>query len=246
MRYRRLRVPRQNQTALHDPPLSQAVDRLQVNRQRIADQAMSIFPGSLMPGAIPIADLQAQARQEILQLAMAYSGRYLNAKALADFKIDIPDSVVMSGHQPELYHPGVWYKNFVLSELARRSNAVAINLVVDSDLAGRHSIRYPDLSSEPFRVGSIPVDRASAAIPHEQREIVDRDFFESFVSRVNQRVPSVDPASSIRVVDRLWPHVVQATRALRRRSGGTPAPPGCGIQRRRRSASVSRPWCLRR
>jgi hypothetical protein len=205
------------------------MDRWQVNRQRIADQARLSFPGPFESCASPIADLQAQARQEVLQLAVAYSGRYLDAAALADLTVDVPDSIVMSGHQPELYHPGVWYKNFVLSELASRSNAVAINLVVDSDLANEHSVRYPDLSSEPFRVGSISVDRPSATMPQEQREIADRDFFESFASRVQEALPAVDSASAVRVVDRLWPHVVQAVRSFEKSCQDQPAKLGQSI-----------------
>ena len=26
---------------------------------------------------------------------------------------------ILSGHQPEMFHPGVWYKNFVLGGLAQ-------------------------------------------------------------------------------------------------------------------------------
>ena len=29
--------------------------------------------------------------------------------------------VILVGHQPELVHPGVWFKNFLLSELAHRT-----------------------------------------------------------------------------------------------------------------------------
>jgi len=229
MRYRRLRVPRQNQAALHVPPLDQAVDRWQANRQRIADQARLDFPGWFVSGAISIADLQVQARQEVLHLAIAYSSRYLDAVSIANLKVDAADSIVMAGHQPELYHPGVWYKNFVLSEFASRVKAVAINLVVDSDLANQHSIRYPDLSSEPYRVVSIPVDLPSAAMPHEQREIIDRDLFESFAFRVNEALPELDPSLSHRIVDRLWPNVIQAAKALEESAQGDPVKFGPSI-----------------
>ena len=40
---------------------------------------------------------------------------------------------MLAGHQPELFHPGVWVKNFALNGLARRHGLTPINLVVDND-----------------------------------------------------------------------------------------------------------------
>jgi hypothetical protein len=44
-----------------------------------------------------------------------------------------PELVVMTGHQPELYHPGVWAKNFLLQRMAEETGAAAIDCIVDSD-----------------------------------------------------------------------------------------------------------------
>ena len=38
-----------------------------------------------------------------------------------------------TGHQPELYHPGVWIKDFLLQRLAEETGATALDVVVDSD-----------------------------------------------------------------------------------------------------------------
>ena len=35
---------------------------------------------------------------------------------------------ILGGHQPELYHAGVWFKNFFISALAASMNASAVNL----------------------------------------------------------------------------------------------------------------------
>ena len=42
---------------------------------------------------------------------------------------------LVAGHQPELFHPGVWFKNFALHRLAHQHGALPINLVVDTDTA---------------------------------------------------------------------------------------------------------------
>jgi hypothetical protein len=46
---------------------------------------------------------------------------------------DASQPIVMTGHQPELYHCGVWVKQFAMERLAERVGASAVNIGVDSD-----------------------------------------------------------------------------------------------------------------
>lgn len=57
--------------------------------------------------------------------------------------IGVADLVVMTGHQPELFHPGVWAKHFAVQRFAEQHGAAAIDLVVDSDRCGTLSLRVP-------------------------------------------------------------------------------------------------------
>ncbi len=41
--------------------------------------------------------------------------------------------IIMTGHQPELYHPGVWVKDFLVDRFSRELHAVGVDLIVDSD-----------------------------------------------------------------------------------------------------------------
>ena len=45
-------------------------------------------------------------------------------------------------------HPGVWFKNFVLSSLAQRTASHAVNLLIDNDAVRTTSIRVPTGSLE--------------------------------------------------------------------------------------------------
>ena len=178
-----IRVPQQNKAALHLPPLDQAIDRFKVNRSRIQDQASTKFGPSFLRPSLTLGELQQQARSELIERALAYSSRYLPS---CDGMPTACQPIVMSGHQPELYHAGVWYKNFVLSELAKRTNAVAINLVVDSDLSNRHSIRFPDLKASPIYARYLELDKPAATVPHEQRSIQDLPYLFSLPNRVEK------------------------------------------------------------
>ena len=211
----RVRVPQQNKTALHLPPLSQAINRFKTSRKRIQDQASTELAISFLPDALTLGELQQQSRNELTECALAYSSQYLSR---CDAATTADPPIVMSGHQPELYHAGVWYKNFVLSELAQRTGAVAINLVVDSDLSNRHSFRIPDLDATPIRSHSIAIDKPSPAVPHEQRSIQDLSFLFALPSRIDDAFAGDGECSLVRS---LWPEVIEAYRKLAK-SGPAP------------------------
>lgn len=83
--------------------------------------------------------LRSMARAEALQRAREFSARI--GVPLREVP-DAPDLLVVTGHQPELYHPGVWVKDFLLERLASETGAAALDLVVDSDgfdTVGMHS-----------------------------------------------------------------------------------------------------------
>ena len=64
--------------------------------------------------ACTCATLRALARRE----ALAAATRVLGAPRRAGVRAEAPELLVMTGHQPELYHPGVWVKDFLLQRLA--------------------------------------------------------------------------------------------------------------------------------
>lgn len=75
-------------------------------------------------------EFRALARREAVERAREFSARL--GVPLADVA-DAPELLVVTGHQPEIYHPGVWVKDFLLQRLADETGAAAIDLVVDSD-----------------------------------------------------------------------------------------------------------------
>lgn len=84
-------------------------------------------------------ELRALARSEAIQRAREFSARL--GVPVRDVP-DVPELLVVTGHQPELYHPGVWVKDFLLERLAAETGAAALDLVVDSDgfdTVGMHS-----------------------------------------------------------------------------------------------------------
>ena len=114
----------------------------------------------------------------------------------------------MTGHQPALYHPGVWIKNFVLDRLAREHRAHAVHLLIDNDVVTDASIRVPTGDISRPRVEAISFDRSIGEMPYEARTIVNPDQFATFADRVSAAVkPFVDEP----LLCDLWPDVISAS-----------------------------------
>lgn len=205
VRYQRIRAPQEHGESLQVPDLVEASKLWSANRGNVGASA------GLKIGGMTLGDLRRLGRAELVSAALEYSQSYLDVAIEPNSGVD---GIVMAGHQPELFHPGVWYKNFVLSELGARFNCLAINLVVDNDIAGNDSIRFPTVraggvsgkaSLIDVAIGSEAFDKPGPDVPLETRELQDWGTFESFGKRVAESV--ADWVESP-IVNKLWPHVL--------------------------------------
>lgn len=172
IRYQRIRVPRDHQSVLQIPPATDWPSLWHEN-QASARARTDLWT-----------HWQSEARQEITQLAKHYTSSYLSDSELS-WLDNRSEEVMMSGHQPELYHPGVWYKNFCLSSQSQHLQATPINLIVDSDLAARSSIAVPQVDpNDRVIYGSIAYDASLGALPHECRKLIDLETFKRFPDEV--------------------------------------------------------------
>lgn len=91
-------------------------------------------------------ELRSLARAE----ALAAAGEFCTRCGIGVRRVEgVPDLLVMTGHQPELYHPGVWAKDFLLQRLADETGAAAIDVVVDSDGFDVLGMRAPCMRPDP-------------------------------------------------------------------------------------------------
>lgn len=92
----------------------------------------------------PLLELREQARAEAVSAAIGYS----HSIGVTPARRDGADLIVMTGHQPELFHPGVWVKEFLVQRLSEEMFALGIDLVVDTDAAGRVELVTPCIDGE--------------------------------------------------------------------------------------------------
>jgi hypothetical protein len=168
-----LRAPAGDGAILAAPPLAEVGDLLLANPRRL-DCCQSL------------ADLRRQARAE----ALAAARNYLNqaGEPLPDFGPGAAESFLLAGHQPDLFHPGVWAKNFALHGLARAHGRTPLNLLVDNDTLKSTGLRVPEAPGP----GGLPhlrtvlFDRMAGEIPYEERAVADPGLFASFADRTER------------------------------------------------------------
>ena len=97
----------------------------------------------------------------------------------------------MAGHQPELFHPGVWVKNFALCGLAAAHSACPVNLIVDYDAVKTASLTVPRVCLPLPPVSEclphtepVPFDRVPLGIPCEEWTVRDEELFATLPERV--------------------------------------------------------------
>jgi hypothetical protein len=202
-RPRQFQTPREDGGKLVAPAASVGAELIAGNRHRLAAHDYDVHGRSL-------SDLASDARRQLLDEALAYTRGYCDAsipRTNGDTSAIPP--LVLAGHQPELFHPGVWLKNFMLDAVARDNGAVAINLLVDSDTMKSSSLRVPTGTLARPTVEAVLFDQPTVALPFEERRVVDRSLFETFAERVAQKIEIFVPSP---LVKDFWPDVLRRSR----------------------------------
>ncbi|MBA4188197.1 MAG: hypothetical protein C0467_09295 [Planctomycetaceae bacterium] len=166
----RLRVPTTDRAVLAIPSFDALPALVEENRRRLNRDDIQI-------GGLPLRELRALARREVLELARSSS-------AEEGFDVDAP--LLLAGHQPELSHPGVWVKNFALNGLAKKIGGIPLNLIVDNDTLKSTSLHVPVIPDRGPKVHSesVAFDTFSGEVPYEDRKIEDASVFRTFAERV--------------------------------------------------------------
>lgn len=186
------RAPTGDGEVLAVPPLPQVGQMVHANRALLARS--------------PLAEWRAQARVEVLAAAREYL--HAVGQPLPPGLPESADSLIVSGHQPELFHPGVWIKNFVLNGLARATGAIPLYLIVDNDTVKSVAIRLPVLAdaADPRQVvlRSERFDQGTGESPYETHKVADESLFASLPERL---APVLAQWPFVPMLQEVWPQM---------------------------------------
>jgi hypothetical protein len=160
---RRFRAPNANQEILADPAFDRFPAFVEQNR-RLLDQS------DVTIGKLSLQEFRRQARLEIL-----------------GDNSDRP--LLITGHQPELFHPGVWVKNFAMHGLAKKINALPLHLIADHDTMKAATMMLPtwnEWNAAAIRLEKWAYDEFETEQPWEKRKIRKPEQWAEFVQKVNE------------------------------------------------------------
>ncbi len=202
VQYQQYQVPRFDGGVLVEPSTSHLLAELQRSHFDTDDSGLE-FCGKALSVA------RRQARAEVLQKALDFTRVYRDVPE-PNWNVDQIPAIILSGHQPELFHAGVWFKNFLLARLAAESGAVAINFLVDNDLCRSSSIRVPTYEPrQGYAAQSVLFDTPRDAVPWELRRLDSMECWEHFPTSVKQ---TIFPGVAEPLLAEIWPDAVQAVR----------------------------------
>jgi hypothetical protein len=197
---RRLRAPAIDGGLLAEPPPGELAARLADNAARLAGWDHD-FQGR------PASWLRATVRREVLTQAQAYLRRH----RLAGTSLDLDDflrsgrPLIVTGHQPELFHPGVWIKNFVAHAIAGARQGVALNLIVDNDIPKSTAILVPVQVAGGMRTARVDFDRWGSDAPFEDSRVLEEEQFQTFATRVHEAAGGLVQGP---LLNEFWPKVL--------------------------------------
>ena len=204
---RTLHAPEQSGARLIEPPVhaspaapADSIETL-VDNNRLLRAAFDTRIGDLA-----LWELVAATRREVLTVAAEYTLSYRDAERPTDMADWIARPIVMGGHQPELFHPGVWLKNAALDAYARAVSGTAINLVVDTDRCVRTSVGVPVGTPREAHFEEVPFDAPAPEMAWEERAIEDQAVFATFGPRASALLAPLEPQPILR---RWWPLAVE-------------------------------------
>jgi hypothetical protein len=192
--YGKLRAPQDDGGVVVSPSFEEVGSLLRANH-RCRDQHEYDLQGRRL------AEVSAAARRQLVAGARRWTSQY---REVDTGPFDPARPILLAGHQPELFHPGVWLKDFALGTLAERYGGVGVNLVIDSDTLKTPGVSVPGGSVARPHVVQIPMDRAGPPLPYEERPIFDRQAFCDFGRRVAHQIAPLLPDPLIRDY---WPKV---------------------------------------
>ncbi len=187
------RAPRGNNLATVVPDRGSLTDLILVNRDYWAS------------GNAPswIQDLRSSARKQLAIVARQHTLSYLSDELLPSLDLSEESPWIVGGHQPELFHPGVWFKNMLIDRLAKETRGFGIHSIIDHDLARAIALRVPARDAERRLAHAsmipLPLERpasSDALLPWNAWGI-DRSRIPTTIREIEQALHSVGISQSM-------------------------------------------------
>jgi len=179
-------IPEESGECLITPPAERVPDLLAASKEAVWGNAEIL--------GVPLAEFRRRVRARALALAAASGSGPPSQGDPVSERPPIERPLILMGHQPLLFHPGVWAKYFLLTRLCVEHDAVGLHLIVDTDATGPVTAEVPDARERLQRVSETLIDLPDD-VPLEAAPPPEPEAWGAFVHRIKGHLatlPSVD------------------------------------------------------
>lgn len=184
---RKLRVPTEDGGILCQPAIHEAAGTVAENQVRLESVSSLELQGRTLQ------QMREMTRSELLARSFRYTSEiHPSLRPLSE-----TGPLIVTGHQPQLFHPGVWVKNFAAAGVARRVQGTAVNLIVDNDFCDSASVLVPTQSDRGIRFTRVELEARRVGQPWEERRISDSESLRSFPKRIREKLAKWNVGQSL-------------------------------------------------
>ena len=170
-----LAPPSRSGEVLIVPNLTQAIGDLRANRERFAAEQTAIMTGRLNEHRLRI-------RRELLGRA----DRYCRRLGLAQLEALPEQPLIVTGHQSQFYHCGVFAKIILAHLLGQRCGGAVLNLILDNDLPKQLDLKIPLKEGDTIRLVRLELAPFEAHLPLECQAQVTPEQLKLFVRQLRE------------------------------------------------------------
>lgn len=109
--------------------------------------------------------------------------------------------VLGTGHQPELFHPGIWVKALLLDVICRSESVAGLNVIVDSDLPDASRILVPEYRDRHWHKSWTPIPGMRNGLPWEVQPPLRPDQWKRLLGEVAQKAERSADSETSEAVD---------------------------------------------
>lgn len=137
-------------------------------------------------GPIGGSSVRQETRVETLRLAALHTAAMDGGTAPT---FDAGHSLLVTGHQPEFYHPGIWIKNFMVDAICRQQRVTGLNLIADSDVPSSRAVELPALIDGHWHRRAVTLEGVRLGLPWETQPALDAKGWELLLSEIGRVLP---------------------------------------------------------
>jgi hypothetical protein len=131
-------------------------------------------------GSLSGVDNRNTSRSELVNITTEYTSRIglpvPHLKSAAD--------IIVTGHQPNWHHCGIFAKNIITDRFARQTGGTAVQLVLNHDICST-SMSLPESDNDGFlQFKTIPLEQKQQNIPIEFRPVPSKERLRKFIDSV--------------------------------------------------------------